>query len=149
MIFDRIKNVKRYKGISKWLDIALDFLETTDLESLPLGRTEIAGDKVFVNVMEANAIDEAEAKFEIHKRYMDIQIDIIGRERLLIGLEETEEVDPYNPATDFGTVACRDSVSCTLGKDRFIICMQEEPHMPSIETGEDRYLKKCVVKVAV
>ena len=57
--------------MSEWLDIAIDFLEKTDLTNLPLGRTEIFVDKVFANVMEAQSLDETAVKFEIHKRYMD------------------------------------------------------------------------------
>ena len=36
MIYDEIKNVSRYRGISENLDIAIDFMEKTDLKSLPL-----------------------------------------------------------------------------------------------------------------
>ena len=74
MIYDEIKNIGRYRGQSVWLDKAIDFLEKTDLKSLPMGRKEIDGDKVFLNVMEANAKREDELNFEIHKKYMDIQI---------------------------------------------------------------------------
>ena len=38
MIYDEIKNIERYRGISKNLDTAIDFLEKTDLNSLPLGK---------------------------------------------------------------------------------------------------------------
>lgn len=47
MIYDNISNVSHYKGISKWLDKAIEFLEVTDLSALPLGRTAICGDRVF------------------------------------------------------------------------------------------------------
>ena len=148
MIYDSLENVKRYHGISKWLDAALDFLAHTDLDTLPLGRTEVCGDKVFVNVMEAQAGDAAAGKFEIHKKYMDIQIDLEGTEIIEIGLDTEGVLDEYNPDTDFGTVVCRRSASCVMGKNRFIVCMAEEPHMPGIVAEENRRLKKCVVKVS-
>ena len=74
MIYDELKNIARYKGISLYLDKAIEFLEKTDLASLPIGRTEIFQEKVFANVMEAQAKEETEVEFEIHKRFMDIQI---------------------------------------------------------------------------
>lgn len=67
MIYDEIRNISRYRGISSNLDVAIDFLEKTELNNLPLGKTEILGDKVFANVMEAQAKDEKELSFEIHK----------------------------------------------------------------------------------
>lgn len=149
MIYDSIKNLKHYKGVSVWLDEAISFLTKTELSSLPMGHTEISGEKVFANVMEATAKGEEEGKFEIHKRYMDIQIDLEGTEIIQIGLEPQEVLDAYNPKTDFGTVLCEKSASCVLGPGRFIICMGEEPHKPGVAAGEDRRLKKCIVKVAI
>ena len=95
MIYDEIKNIERYRGISKNLDTAIDFLEKTDLNSLPLGKTEILGDKVFANVMEAQAKAENELSFEIHKKYMDIQVDIEGTEEILIGLNGFKETTAF------------------------------------------------------
>ena len=106
MIYDNLKNAGRYRGMSEWLDIAIDFLEKTDLTNLPLGRTEIFVDKVFANVMEAQSLDETAVKFEIHKRYMDIQIDVEGTEIIQIGLDNGEVQDAYDEETDFGTVSC-------------------------------------------
>lgn len=149
MIYDALENVKRYKGISENLDRAIAFLETVDLKKLPLGRTEISGTQVFANVMEANAIDPENGKFEVHKKYMDIQIDVEGVEVLEIGMDVKGELDAFNPETDFGTVCCEKSAGCILGPGRFVVCMAEEPHKPSLVYGTDRRLKKCVIKVAV
>lgn len=148
MIYDKISNIGKYRGMGKWLDLAVDFLEQTDLKTLPSGRTEIAGDNVFVNVMEAEAKDADAGKFEIHKKYMDIQIDIEGTEIIQTGTEEAEALDPFDEETDFGTVSCECKASCVMGADRFIICMAGEPHKPGIKANEDRHLKKCVLKVA-
>lgn len=146
MIYDTLNNIGNYRGISKNLDIAIRFLMETDLGTLPLGRTEICGDAVFANVMEAQAKDAQELNFEIHRKYMDIQIDIEGTEQIFIGLGETKELQPFSG--DFGTVEVERSATCLMGPGRFIICMTEEPHLPSAAAGLDRYLKKCVLKVA-
>lgn len=149
MIYDELKNIERYRGMSVWLDKAIDFLTKTDLKTLPLGRTEISGSHVFANVMEAQAGDEETNQFEIHRKYMDIQIDLEGTEIIQTGLSPTGVLEPYSDGTDFGTVICKKDASCVMGPGRFIICMGEEPHKPGIAAGADRYLKKCVVKVAV
>lgn len=148
MIYDTLENTRRYRGISKWLDTAFEFLEKTDLNTLPPGRTEILGDKVFANVMEAKALEEEQVKFEIHKKYMDIQIDIEGTEMIQIGLDTEGVLDAYDGERDFGTVICKKAASCIMGPGKFIVCMAEEPHKPSLAVGEERFLKKCVLKVA-
>ena len=148
MIYDEIKNISRYYGISSYLDAAIDFLKKTDLNDLPLGKTEILGDKVFANVMEAQAKDEEELSFEIHKKYMDIQIDIEGTEYILIGLDGFHEKEPFSPEKDFGSCMAETSARLKMGPGKFIVCMAREPHLPGAAVNEDRKLKKCVIKVA-
>lgn len=147
MIYDKIENITLYKGMSKWLDEAIRFLEKTDLAALPLGRTEICGDHVFINVMEADTQEDANVNFEIHKKYMDIQIDIEGTERFLVGMDKEEVVDAFREEIDFGTFSCSRYAEMILGPGRFVICLPEEPHKPTLVYGETARIKKCVVKV--
>ena len=57
MICDALENLNRYRGLHKNLETAIDYLTayrvTHDLSDLPLGRTEVDGENVFINVMEA------------------------------------------------------------------------------------------------
>ncbi len=149
MIYDKLSNVMNYKGFHRNLDTAFSYLSSHDLNELPLGRTEVDGDNVFINVMEASAAPSEEKNFEIHKNYMDIQIDLVGTEIIEIGDSSAMTVNDYNPETDFGTASCQATVSCTMGAGNFIVCMAEEPHKPGVAALSDTFLKKCVVKVRV
>lgn len=149
MIYDRIENIEKYRGISKWFDKAADFLVQTDLTCLPMGRTEILEEHVFANVMEVDTADEKEGNFEIHKRYWDIQLDIEGAEQVQVGVTADEVVDEFQTDIDFGTVSCRESISFVMGEGRFIVFMNEEPHKPTLSCGKCRRVKKCVIKVEV
>lgn len=80
MIYDSLKNIESYKGISRNLDTAIDFLVKTDLNTLPEGWTDIDGEHVFANVISAVTHELTEESFEIHRNYMDIQIDLQGTE---------------------------------------------------------------------
>ena len=53
---------------------------TADITALPLGRTEIDGDRVVLQVMEARTRELRDDSYELHRDYMDIQIDIEGCE---------------------------------------------------------------------
>lgn len=148
MIYDLIENIQIYKGISRHLDTAIEFVMKTDLTTLPLGRTEIDGTFVFANVMEASAKAEEELNFEIHQKYMDIQIDLEGCEIIAIGLGAVEEIEPYNEGKDIGFYKAEKSAHCKMGPGRFIICMVNEAHKPGIRGDGRAELKKCVIKVA-
>lgn len=138
-----------YTGFHHNLDTALSYLSSHNLNELPLGRTEVDGNQVFINVMEASAAPSAEKEFEIHKNYMDIQIDLAGTEIIEIGDSSAMTVHGYDAETDFGTVSCNTTVSCTMGAGNFIVCMAEEPHKPGVAALADTFLKKCVVKVHI
>ena len=53
MIYDLLANIGNYRGMNRNLDKAIDYLMTVDINTLPLGKTEIDGDRVFLQVMEA------------------------------------------------------------------------------------------------
>lgn len=147
MIYDKLTNICNYLGCNKNLDIAISYISTHDLSLLPMGRTELSGNDVYINVMEATAASADEQGFEIHKNYMDIQIDLSGTEIIQIGDLSSMKVEAYTPESDFGSVSCKALTSCTMGSGNFIICMAGEPHKPGIAADADTALKKCVFKI--
>ena len=72
MIYDKLINMGLYKGMNKNLDTAIDFILSNNLNELPLGKTVVDGDNVYINVMDAKASPVEERAYEIHKNYMDI-----------------------------------------------------------------------------
>ena len=52
MIFSSIKHLSENDFGKKYMACAAEFLATHNLDELPLGKTEIDGNNVFVNVME-------------------------------------------------------------------------------------------------
>ena len=148
MIYDRLTNIENYKGISSHLDTAIQFIISNDLQALPLGRTEIDGDNVFVNVMEAYTKPANELLFETHTQYMDIQIDLEGSELLEVALDHLEETTPYCSERDIAFYKAAPSSSCSLDNSKFIIFMTEEAHKPCIGAVNETPIKKCVFKVS-
>lgn len=149
MIYDTINNLACYKGIHPNLDRGLTFLEETLLADLPLGKTIIDGDKVFVNIMETPLQAASEGQFEFHEKYLDIQLDLTGEEMIGIGFSMIDHSREYDEKNDFGIIGCQKELFFPLGTDRFIICMPKEPHKPGIRGQLSKNVKKCVVKVLI
>jgi YhcH/YjgK/YiaL family protein len=63
---------RRIQGI-EGLEAGFEFIEKTDLATLPLGKHEIQGDAVFALAMKAPSKTTDEARFESHRDYIDIQ----------------------------------------------------------------------------
>lgn len=148
MIFDSINNLDQYKGIHKNLDTAITFLQSTDLNSLPVGRTEIDGERVFIQVSEACPREINLGCYEYHRQYMDLQIGIQGQERIFLGGEVTKELRAYQ--SDIGLAQCRAVAECRLSGGYFILFRAEEYHMPGIivDASASGKIRKAVVKIA-
>ena len=144
MICDTLQHLTRYKGLCKNLDTAIDYLLTHDPASLPLGRTEVDGENVFINVMEADLSPDS-TRLEYHKKYADLQIDLTGGEGWGYETAPGTEVEPYQP--DIGKKDSEDAVFGALGEGRFVLFFPGELHRPGVEMpGCDR-VRKAVVKI--
>lgn len=149
MIFDKLSNMTLYKGMNPNLDTAIDFISSHDLAKLPLGRTEIDGDNVFLNKMEATSVPADAKQYEIHKKYMDIQIVISGAEQVDTGDSCQADCPDFSTEKDIGFLDCDKLADCILLPGNFTICMTEEPHKPCITVGNDTSIVKCVIKVHI
>lgn len=149
MIYDKLINMNSYKGMNKNLDTAIDFILSHDLNELPMGKTVVDGDNVYINVMDAKAQPIEERAYEIHKNYMDIQMDLVGVERIDTGDFTKMNCGEYNAEKDVAKVTAEDLAECIIGPENFIICMPNEPHKPNIAVTEDVVLKKAVCKVHI
>ena len=95
----------------------------------------------------------ADAAFEVHRHYMDVQVDIDGAERFMVTPGEMVEEGPFDEASDGGL--CQpapgntDLIEGELGHGRFVIFMVGEPHMPTLALPEEgpRPVRKVCFKV--
>lgn len=148
MIYDKIKNIDLYKGLYPNLDIAIDYIKKGEYINLPLGKQDIVGKDVWVSVIEIEGKDAATTPFEIHKKYLDIHVDITGNELIETGGNGPEV--SYDENRDFGVVECENANSSYMSPDDFYICMLNEPHKPACAApGKDKAIKKCIFKVLV
>lgn len=149
MIYDKLSNMKLYKGMNPNLDTAIDYILSHDLNELPLGKTIVDGDNVFINVMDAKAFPLEERFYEVHKKYMDIQMDLEGIERIDTGDISSMVMDDFDEDHDVAKATAADLAQCMIGPGNFIICMAGEPHKPNIAVHENTVLKKAVCKVHI
>lgn len=150
MIYDRVQNIRQYKGISNNLDKAIEFLYKTDLQGLSNGTNEIDGDNVFANIMNYDTKDIEHGVKEAHKRYIDIHFIISGKEQVLVSdISELEIAGEYVEEDDCAFYKGDMNTCCIIQDDYFVICFPNDVHTPAIRVDESQYVKKMVVKVRV
>ena len=145
MICDTLKHLHLYKGFQQNLDTAIDFLATHPLDTLPLGRTDVDGENVFINVMDAQLHPNAGSHPEYHKVYADLQIDLTGGEGWGYETAPGSEVEPYH--ADIGFKDSPDAIFGTLGEGRFVLFFPGELHKPGVEQPDCKNVRKAVVKI--
>ncbi len=153
MIYDALSGIEAYRGLNKNLDTLIDWFAHNDPVDLPLGKTLIDGEKVFANTMEAKTKLPQDARFETHRKYIDLQMDLEGVEDFATtrgGLEPLTEFDVEGDKGFWKAAEGNDDVLVgTLGKGRFAIFMTGEPHMPNLVHGDAEVgpLKKICFKI--
>jgi YhcH/YjgK/YiaL family protein len=76
MIYDHIKNIGMYKGLTLAIDLALDYVAGVGPE-IEIGTHPLdLGVKAVVSEYETRPTNEL--GFEAHRRYIDIQLAVVG-----------------------------------------------------------------------
>lgn len=148
MILDDLSLIADYRKTNPDnLDRALAWIQDNDLKSLPLGRTAIAGDDLFVNVEETVCRAPDEALFECHDKYIDIQIVLDGRERFEVAHGALKIEKPYSPERDIAFFSGEADIFGVLNPGQFAIYRVGEAHKPALHFGTPLAIKKAVFKV--
>lgn len=138
---------KRQYGANKVLwDKAFEFLRTTDLSSLPVGRQNLAGDSLYVSVTFGPEKVFDSTKWESHKNYIDLQYVIMGKEKMgKADVAKAKVVKPYDDARDVANYEA-DGQFYMADPSQFFIFFPLDAHRPNIKV-EEGDVKKIVIKI--
>lgn len=82
MVIDTLENLEKYVSLNPLFKEVVDFIKANDLNSLEIGKHEINGADLFVNVQMAKGKTKEAAVLETHKKMIDIQIPLVGKRRM-------------------------------------------------------------------
>ena len=152
MIYDRIDKLEAYMGISGNLDAAFDYLSGNAPDSLSDGKHTIDGDNVFMFVSSYETRDADAVKFESHRKYIDIQIVLVGRESCFYAPIASLEVSkPFDAEGDAALYEDPIDGGCPvrLTPGVFALFFPHDGHKPGCNLDGINTVRKAVVKVAV
>lgn len=150
MILCPVRDFRRYAQLHPLFPAVVDFLERTDLDALPEGRTDLQGDALYVSHSpQARTRPAAEAPLEAHRAYIDVQVVSEGTDTLgWSPLEACREITvPYDPAKDILFFREAPQSHLQLRPGQLAVFFPEDAHAPLIGQGET--VRKAVVKVRV
>lgn len=149
MILDKLENAAIYREMEPNLVSAFGFLVGNDLSSLPVGRHEIDGEDVYAMVAEYDTKPKQGAKWEAHRRYIDIQCVVQGAEQIGWAIVDDLDVTQDYDAGKDCVLLEGEGQFFTLRPGLFALLHPHDAHMPGLAIQEPVKAKKVVVKVAV
>lgn len=149
MILDTLAHSARYETLHPRFALAFAFLrDLTGHETE--GRHDIAGDEVFALVQRTTTKPPAEAEFEAHRRYIDIQCVLQGRETILwVPLDTlSQPTRPYQEEKDVAKwKLVQPHTLLRMEPGSFAIFYPEDAHSPCVAAESPETVTKVVIKV--
>ena len=149
MIKDHIDNAHQYDDLHPNFRSVLEILQSLNLNALQPGHIELDGNYVYININETKSKNKEEAKLESHRRYIDIQMPLSGKETF--GVKSTTNctnpIDEFDTERDILFYEDTPTEYITLNKGEFIIFFPDDAHAPCINTIDNHL--KLIVKISV
>lgn len=151
MIYDSLNNFGLYLCMHPQFTDVLSFLQNHEppLSALPPATYTINSSGAFALVSDYMSKPESEGFLEYHRKFIDIQILIEGRERIGVAHRDNCVEQSYLEEKDFGKLdGTVDYIM--MNTHNFAIFFPQDAHMPQISC-EDRSerVKKVVFKIPV
>jgi biofilm protein TabA len=134
------------KNKAVW-DKVFSFLKETNLDTLSVGRHVVDGDNAYVSVTEAPSRELDKAGWESHKKYIDLQYVIKGKEQIgVAAIDKATVTKPYDEGKDVANYTT-DGTYYTAEPGTFFLFFALDAHRPNIKVTGFDVVKKLVVKI--
>jgi YhcH/YjgK/YiaL family protein len=151
MISDKLDNAEIYYGLGKRIAQGLALLKESFVQTSRPGRYEVDGENLFFIVDEYETKPEEQGRLESHRKYIDIQFVLSGREwigcRPIEGLQVETPYDAKKDIEFYHRAEPMTRVAMEAGT--FAIFWPDDAHMPGRMFDKPQRVKKIVVKVRV
>ena len=153
MIVDTLAHAGCYRGMLPMLDHGLAALERLVAQPPADGRHELAGASLYASLSSYTTGDPAGKPFEAHRRYVDIQVVLAGRESLYWApLATLEPRGEYSATDDIAYYAGQAGLAVPLGPGWFAVLFPQDAHKPGCvpsPAGGEGTVRKLVIKVGI
>ena len=149
MILDSIENSETYYGLGEKFPKAFEFIKNTDFSEISDAKIEIDGDNIFALVQKYNTKNPKNAKWEAHRKYVDVQCMIAGAENIGFVLSDYLDItEEYNDEKD---VEFYDGLGdfVQLNEGEFAVFFPNDAHKPGLFIKESELVHKVVIKVRI
>ncbi len=142
---DRNNKSTYYEGIFTKVN---EYLSNLDLASFSLGRHDIDGDRLYVNILEYDTRPDEKCIWEAHRTYYDLHYIISGEEVIKVGRVESDKIDSYNEEQDYVALTAKVDSSILCKEGDYLFLDPEDAHLTGSMVGsQPSHVKKAVFKI--
>jgi len=147
MIFDQLKNAELYFQINNRFRKAFDYLKSNDFNSIEPGKYEIDGEDIYAIVQQYDTKPMSSGKWEAHKKYIDIQFIVNGKEKMGYS-HKNKMIVTHEYNSDKDALYLKGEGNYLVAEaGYFAIFFPTDVHMPCIALNLSTPVKKVVIKV--
>ena len=140
---------KQYHANQAVWDKVFQFLKEQNLDTLSAGKYPIDGENAYASITEGPSKELDKAGWESHKKYIDLQYVIKGKEQIGVAPVSSATVTkPYDEAKD-GAAYTAEGTYYTAEPGTFFLFFPEDAHRPNIKVAGYDTVKKLVIKIKV
>ena len=146
MILGKLTEIGALAVYGERMKKAAEYIAAHDISQFELGKHQIDGDDIFVNVQMMGPRTREDAKIETHNKYIDIQIPFTGVDTMGYIHRSDLPENEYDESVDMTLYdgLCPNYIAVKPGM--FTVFFPEDGHQPAIT---DVPLKRAIVKVRV
>lgn len=148
MVKDLLSLSDRYASLGPRFVRAFEFARTADVTTMPDGIHPIGGDDVRALVQRYTTKREGEARWEAHRKNIDLQYVISGEEHVGVAPLGRMRADPYDAEKDIMWLDGQGDW-VTLRPGEFMLLWPEDVHMPAMAIDTPMPVLKVVIKIAI
>jgi YhcH/YjgK/YiaL family protein len=127
---------------------AFEYLKN-DLANAHTGKYSLKGDEAVAIVSEYQTKQPEDAKWESHRKFIDLQYVINGEEKMgLLPLQVAKLASDYDADKDVILFGEQDGEYYVANPDAFFLFFPDDVHRPCIRIGDSKPVKKLVIKIA-
>ena len=146
MVVDTLENLEKYASLNPLFAQAIEFLKSHDLHAMEVGKTELNGKDLVINIAQTTPKTKEQAKLETHNEFIDIQVPLSGTE--IIGYTPGKDCGPadapYRAEKDITFFEGLAETYIAVKPGMFAIFFPQDGHAPGISPDG---VKKVIVKV--
>ena len=127
---------------------AFEYLKN-DLNPVAPAKYPLKGDEAVAIVSEYQTKKIEDAKWESHRKFIDLQYIISGEEKMgVLPLKKAKFASDYQEDKDVILFGEQDGEYYVANPDIFFLFFPDDVHRPCIRTGDSEPVKKLVIKIA-